>query len=126
MKFHLSFTKALVTLLFVLGFVLPATAEHTPPSASSLNHNIVDWWDEFDEDTYLNPAKSGMSDRKQPTNYAQDKMPHSQNQVVIDWWDEFEYQVPQDYASETPMTSKAQNSKQVLDEVWDWESWQSI
>ena len=54
MKLHLTFTKFLAVAVFVLGCVLPVTAEPMPQPYKSVDNNIVDWWDEYE---YMDSTK---------------------------------------------------------------------
>ena len=81
MKFPLTITKFLVVGMFLLGFVLPVSAEQVPqPYKSFNNNNVVDWWDEFEDTSHAVPVnidKAGLTG-------------HVYNGTVIDWWDEFD------------------------------------
>jgi len=126
MKFHLTFTKIFFVSLFVLGFVLPVTAEHVPQPYKSLDNNIVDWSDEFDQTSYSMPMKTDLSGSTNFSSSALKTMPNTLEGPVVDWWDEFEYQGSEKPASETKTASKAMSSEGGLDEYWDWEAWQSM
>ena len=126
MKFHLSITKALVSTLFVFGFVVPAIAEHTPITHPAVNQHIVDWSDEFEQTSQSNAMKTDFSEPEPIMEYTSKHMPTAHEGPVVDWWDEFEYHSSQKPESETAMTSKVATSPDLLDEYWDWESWQSM
>ncbi len=126
MKFHLTITKALVSSLFVFGFVLPATAEHTPKPEPAVNQQIVDWSDEFDQISHSSEMKTDRPETETIMKYTSKHMSTMHEGPVVDWWEEFEYHSSQKPESETSMTSKVMSSLDSVDEYWDWESWQSM
>ena len=126
MKINVTFTKAIFVALFVLGFVMPVAAEQIPQPFKSLDNTVIDWWDEFDQDSYSQPVKVEMPRPAYSSDSAPGQMLNTHMGPVIDWSDEFEYQDSATQPSETTMASKAMGPERVPDEYWDWEALSSI
>ena len=122
MKLHLTFTKFFVAALFVLGFVLPVTAEQMPQPYKSFDNNIVDWWDEYEYmDSTRVPVKISKEEHSLKASRSQSFDTASIN--VVDWWDEFTYVGPQTPSSpknmlDHPMPKKQYDTSWMLLEDW--------
>ena len=122
MKLHLTVTKIFVAALFVLGFVLPVTAEQMPQPHKSFDNNIVDWWDEYEYmDSTRVPVKISKKEHSLKASPSQSYDTASNN--VVDWWDEFTYvESPASDSPENmhdhPMPKKQYDTSWMLDEDW--------
>ena len=119
MKNHSTFTKACLVALLIVGSAMPVFSEPFPQPHRSYDHAIIDWEDEFVQDSYsasMSTEKVSEDNMKKPTSSVSSNVP------VIDWEDEFPYEIPKGAISgESQVMMKKENAAS-----WDFEDWQSI
>ncbi len=115
MKIQNPFITGLAATMFVMGMVLPASAELVPQPYA----NIIDWEDEFAGTTYAQTSKSGigMQGPKLLKNSSCHSLP-----LVLDWEDEF---VCVRYGVTSPSDALTELQSENADS-WSFEDWQSM